>query len=282
MECDGEPDRGASAYREPSTSPWTGTLGRRSVLRTGVGVVALGVGLGGAGRARSTGGGSGPDSRTVTITADVPVEYALSVDGTLEPDTEGGQFSGEESDAPTRLSGGRWTVNDSTGPHPTNTDGRTYYGDRYFVTGPITGLAVTPESPSYDVNLYVDERQVTASEAREFTEPGETHTFMLTANGPTQYRLTVDGALEPDTEGGQFSGEDDDTPTRDSDGVWTVSDSTGPNVSNMDGRTYDGDRYLFTGTVVGLDLSTPERPGDVNLYLDEAQVSRAELVGTAT
>jgi len=142
------------------------------------------------------------DVKTFMITGNVPVEYRLTVDGTLRPDTEGGEFMGEESDAPTQNSDGTWTASDGTGPHPTNVDGITYYGDRFFFSGSITELYVSPDRATYDVNVYIDERQVSVAEAADFVEYTGTHTFMLTANGPTQYSITVDGSLEPDTEGG--------------------------------------------------------------------------------
>lgn len=219
----------------------------------------------------------GSGSHSLMITGDAPVTYTLSVDGNLKPDTEGGAFSGEKGDRPTEKGDGSLTVRDTTGPHPSNADGVTYYGDRFLFFGSIAEFAVTPRRSSFDVNYYIDERNVTEDDVRNFSDASQMHTFMLTANGPTEYTLTVDGFLEPDIEGGSFSGEDSDAPTQQSDGSLTASDTTGPHPSNADGITYYGDRFLFSGTLTGLKLTVEDSGADTNVYLDEEQVTKGSL-----
>ena len=102
-------------------------------------------------------------------------------------------------------------------------------------------------------------------------------TLMITANGPLRYTLTVDGTLETDTLGGDYSSEADNEPVANDDGTLTASDETGPLPEDADATTYLGDRFLITGTVETLDLD-PNENADVRLYLDEEPVDRAEVL----
>ena len=222
--------------------------------------------------------GNSPDRRhTLMITSNGPTQYEVTVDGTLSPDTEGGSFSSEQNDTPTQNSNGTLTVSDETGPAPASADGTTYYGDRFLFSGDITTVDVTPDDPAYDVTLYIDEQPVTKREAEQFSDASnQTHTCMITSNGPTQYEVTVDGTLSPDTEGGSFSSEQNDAPTQNSSGMLTVSDKTGPAPSGADGITYYGDRFLFSGDITTVDVIPDDPAYDVHLYIDEQPVTQRE------
>ncbi|MFC7228619.1 PQQ-binding-like beta-propeller repeat protein [Salinirubellus salinus] len=107
---------------------------------------------------------------------------------------------------------------------------------------------------------------------------GTVHTLMIAANGPTDYVLTVDGTLDPDTVGGDFRAEgSDDTPERNADGTLTASGGTGP-AENPGGANFHGDRFLLTGSVDRLDLSKADSSYEVNVYLDERLVSPADVL----
>jgi len=103
-------------------------------------------------------------------------------------------------------------------------------------------------------------------------------TLMVTANRPVYYDLTVSDYLEADTLGGNFSGEDDDTPTEVADGELEVSDGTGPAPRNASATAFFGDRYLFTGTITEFVVSSAPSD-DVYIYLDEVDVARGDVVG---
>jgi len=217
--------------------------------------------------------------RTLMITGNAPTEYTLTVDGTLEADTYGGSFRSEEGDEPTENPDGTLTRSDETGPIPDKAAETNYLGDRFLFTGSVTELDVPTGSGPPDVNLYLDEEDVSRDEILAFEDPSdERHTLMITGNAPTPYTLTVDGTLEPDTYGGDFSGEDGDTPTENPDGTLTRSDETGPIPDKAAQTNYLGDRFIVTGRITELDVPTGAGGPDVNLYLDEELVSRDDVV----
>lgn len=219
----------------------------------------------------------GPRRHSLMITGNGPVEYALAVDGTLELDTEGGDFSAEGDETVTR--GGVVTASDTTGPVDAPAGGTTFMGDRYRFTGSIDRLDLDPAPAPSTVRVYFDERHVRPGYARSLGGlTDQTHSLMIAANGPVDYRLDVDGTLEPDTEGGDFSAESGDDVTRDEFGRAAISDRSGAGDDVADDMTFMGDRFLFDGSVERLDLDPGSVTGEVNLYLDERLVSRRQVL----
>ena len=150
-------------------------------------------------------------------------------------------------------------------------------------TGQMASFTYSKDG-SYDVRLTVqkacgvtDVTVGTIDVGEAAASEGE-RTLMITGNAPTEYTLTVDGTLETDTYGGSFRAEDSDEPTENPDGTMAISDETGPVPDRASGTNYLGDRFLFTGSVVELDVPTGSGPPDVNLYLDEEDVPREEIL----
>ncbi|MFC6824205.1 hypothetical protein [Halopelagius fulvigenes] len=248
---------------------------RRAVLKTvaaGVGGAVLPVGT----VAGSGGGATETSLHTLTLSANGPVEYTLTVDGTLEPDTEGGDFSADSDEdvyRPTRDA--YFGARDETGPIPENAGGTTYLGDRMLITGRLSTLEVDPRE-GYDANVYLDESLTSVSEIMDDGEGPELdgyHSLMITANGPTRYEvLTIADRGEIQTDSGDFSADSDDETTTNDDGTVTATDETGPIPENAGGTTYLGDRYLLSGTVEEFDLDYEPMRYDLNVYLDEQDV----------
>lgn len=211
---------------------------------------------------------------TLMIAANGPTDYRLTVDGTLEPDTQGGNFRSESDDEPVENADGTLTVSDGTGPAE-NYGGTNFHGDRHLFTGTVEDLDVEPRNPTYDVHVYLDERSTRVDAVRGFDGGTSTHTLMITANGPTDYRLTVDGTLEPDTRGGDYRSESDDTPIENADGTLTVSDGTGP-ARNFGGTNIHGDRFVFSGSITEFTIDRGSPTYGVHIYIDEELVSLAE------
>ncbi len=105
---------------------------------------------------------------TVTVAANGPTEYALAVDGCLEPDLGDDRLAAEPSDEPTRRSDGTWMVSDLTGPAPSNADGETYYGDRFRFGGSITSVEVQPRDGDTTVRITIDGEEVSSATAQGF------------------------------------------------------------------------------------------------------------------
>ncbi|SFG51660.1 hypothetical protein SAMN04488063_2284 [Halopelagius inordinatus] len=83
----------------------------------------------------------------------------------------------------------------------------------------------------------------TPATASATTDEGDLHTLTITANGPTDYALSVAGALEADRTGGDFRA-DDETAARVADtavGEW-VTETLTPETAG--GPIYVGDRFL--------------------------------------
>ncbi|RDI72310.1 hypothetical protein [Halopelagius longus] len=242
-------------------------------IAAGVGGAALPVGtVAGSNGERTT----GSSWHTLTLSANGPVEYTLTVDGTLEPDTEGGDFSADSDEdvyRPTRDA--YFGVRDETGPVPENAGGTTYLGDRMLITGRLSTLEVEPED-GYDANVYLDESLTSVSDIMNDGEGPYLdgyHSLMITANGPTRYEvLTIAERGEIQTESGDFSADSDDGTTTNDDGTVTATDETGPIPENAGGTTYLGDRYLLSGTVEELDLDYEPMRYDLNVYIDEQDV----------
>lgn len=216
--------------------------------------------------------------RTLMITGNGPVRYALSVDGTLEPDVEGGDFSAEDDETVT--GGAVSTATDTTGAID-DLRGETYLGDRYRFTGSVERLDLDRESGTVSVVVYLDERQWHPESVRRIDGwTDETHSLMIVADGPLDYRFAVDGSLEADTEGGDFSAEPGDEVADGSFENAFVEDRTGAGDDVADDLTYMGDRFRFRGSVERLDLDPAPVTGDVNVYLDGRQVSRRTVLNT--
>lgn len=92
------------------------------------------------------------------------VEYSVTVDGTLDPQTQSGDFSAEATDDVSENDDGTVSVSDVTGPAPDIADEVTYLGDRFLVTGEVVDLTLDPGEPGTDVNVYLDEERVAPAE----------------------------------------------------------------------------------------------------------------------
>lgn len=250
-----------------------GTTRRRTLRIAGAGLLGA---LAGPAVGSATGQSAVPTEHTLMITGNGPVEYALEVDGSLEIVTEGGDYSAESDESVT--GGAVRTATDSTGPTGEQV-GRTYLGDRYRFTGSVERLDLDPDPVTGSVLVYLDERWRPAGTLRRVDGwTDETHSLMVVADGPVDYRLVVDGVLEADTEGGDFSADSGDTASRGTFGTHVVTDRTGAGDDVADDLTYMGDRFRFRGSVERLDLDPASVTGDVNLYLDERQASRGAVL----
>ncbi|MFC6823613.1 hypothetical protein [Halopelagius fulvigenes] len=107
------------------------------------------------------------DLNLLTIAANGPTEYTIQAEGTLNPDTVGGNFSADSDDEPVENDDGTLTAADETGPLPADAGGLTYLGDRYLFSGTVEELSLTPADPSYNVEVYLDERIVSPSTVRD-------------------------------------------------------------------------------------------------------------------
>lgn len=221
-------------------------------------------------------GENGSERHTLMVGGNGPVDYTLTVDGTLEPATDAGNFTGESGDNPSENDDGTLTASDTTGPTG-STGGLRYVGDRYRFSGEIQSIDVSPQDSAFDANVYLDERQVSLDTLPGRDPDGETHSLTVTANGPTDYEITVDGALEPDTEGGNYAGEPNDEPSEQDDGSLSIENATGP-LSTADGLRYLGDRFVFEGEVTEFTVEARDGSTEVRIYLDEEDVSRSAVL----
>ncbi|KTG28208.1 hypothetical protein AUR66_12315 [Haloferax profundi] len=209
---------------------------------------------------------------TLTISANGPVDYEFTVDGMLEPDTFGGDFAADsddtlyEPDGPPSLG-----IRDTTGPRPEDAGGTRYVGDRFLVNAILLPLEINPE-PGYDANVYLDEERVDPHTLSTTNLVRYDHSLMITANGPTEYELRVEGWMKPDTDSGDFSADSDDEPVQNGDGTMTVSDTTGPRPEDAGGLHFLGDRFRFTGRVEDFGLRYDTSEYDAHVYLDERNV----------
>lgn len=244
-----------------------GTTRRRTLRIAGLLGALAGPAVGSA-----TGQPGVPTEHTLMITGNGPVEYALEVDGSLEFVTEGGDYSAE-SDETVTGSAVR-TATDTTGSTGEQV-GRTYLGDRYRFTGSIERFDLDPDPVTGPVLVYLDERREPVQAVEGISGwTDETHSLMVVADGPVDYRIVVDGSLEADTEGGDFSAEPGDSMGRGTLGNPLVTDRTGAGDDVANDLTYMGDRFRFRGSVERLDLDPASVTGDVNVYLDERVVRR--------
>jgi|GEM_PF-5111345 len=229
-------------------------------------------------RGTSSGGSAqqpSEETHTLMLTGNGPVDYSLSGDGDLQPQTLAGDFSADDDDTPTRNDDGTLTVGNLTGPAPSSAGPRTFLGDRYRLSGTVTDFQVRPSDPSTQTNVYLDEAVVPPSSVRALSD-SSTHTLMVTANGPVEYTLTVDGELQPATVAGNFASEDDDTPSV-SGTSWSISGQTGAAPRNAGPTTYLGDRFLVTGAVTDITV-TPRSGATANIYLDEEQATTSDVL----
>lgn len=271
----------ATTDRRSRAETANAVFGRRTALKTAIAglgsTVLLSSGASAASASREA--GTSGDLHSLTVVANGPVDYEFTVDGTLRPDTEGGNYSADPDDVPRYVENSPdvYTVRDSTGPTPENAGGTTFYGDRYLVDYYVH-LRVDPTP--YRVYVYLDESPVSVDELNrmQLTTPS-VHTLTVAANGPTTYELSVEPELTPDTKGGDFSADSDDAPTQNADGSLTARDSTGPVEADAGGNVVLGDRYLFSGTVEELDVALADASHDAYVYLDERPVDPDEVRG---
>ncbi|KAB1193402.1 hypothetical protein GJR96_08080 [Haloferax sp. MBLA0076] len=258
-------------------------MNRRTVLKTaalGLGGGALSTGVV-AGSSRGT---TQTETRTLTLAANGPVEYTLTVDGNLEPDTDGGDFSAdgdEEVQSPAFEAVSR--MRDETGPIE-NAGGTRYLGDRYLVSGIVEVWGL--ETNGYDVHFYVDgshagsthdadDDGVLVDDVGEFRPD---RSVMITANGPIAYELwTPTTEVSPDTDSGDFSADSNDTPTDNGDGTVTVTDETGPIPDDAGGAHFLGDRYRFSGSIEEFDLQYDASRYEAYVYIDERTVDPVDV-----
>ncbi|RDI70006.1 hypothetical protein [Halopelagius longus] len=254
--------------------PELGTRGAAFDRRTAMKAAVVGLGAASlpVGSVAAGGSDGSDDVHTLMVTANGPVEYEFTVDGTLEADTVGGDFSADEDDEPGDGPGPyNAAITDVTGPLPEDAGGTTYLGDRYRTFG---YMQFDVEDSGYDVNVYYNGDPVAPSDVPEWqTEEGELNLFTIAANGPTEYTIQMEGTLNPDTVGGNFAADDDDEPVENDDGTLTAADETGPLPEDAGGLTYLGDRYLFCGSVEELSLDPGDSSYNVEVYLDERIVS---------
>ncbi|MFC6825759.1 hypothetical protein [Halopelagius fulvigenes] len=254
-----------------------GGVTRRTVLRTvavGGGAVASGGVVGATRRTAQS------PMHTLMIAANGPAEYSVTVDGELEPDTEGGAFAADDDDEirPVEREDVAEIRDEVTGPREESAGGTAYYGDRFRAQIPVA-LDIRPQG-DYDVNVYVNERRVGGAEVTT-AEPASgwdgPFSLMVTANGPTTYSCRfheADPAL--DTDAGTFSADADDAVTRNSDGTLTAADETGARPEDAGGLHVLGDRYLFSGRVEAFEVnSAPDT--DVFVYVDERDTTPARV-----
>ncbi|KAB1187807.1 MULTISPECIES: hypothetical protein [Haloferax] len=214
---------------------------------------------------------SGSAMHTLMISANGPVDYEFTVDGTLEADTEFGDFSADEDDIVFDPDGpAGQAVRDETGPRPENAGETNFLGDRFIISG-YAQLTVVPE-PGYDAYVYVDEMLVSPLAVELPGYVNEWRSVMITANGPTAYELLLEGAIQPDTDSGDFSADSDEATTQNADGTVTVADTTGPRPADAGGRHFLGDRYRFNGSIEALSLDYDRSQYEVNVYFDEQNV----------
>ncbi|KAB1193548.1 hypothetical protein GJR96_08855 [Haloferax sp. MBLA0076] len=254
-------------------------LNRRAVLKTAA------IGIGGSAFTLPTVVGSvstqteSSPMHTLMITANGPVDYDFTVNGTLEADTRFGDFSADSDDTVFDPDGpANVGARDETGPRPEDAGENNFLGDRFRVVGYVQRLDVEPE-PGSDAYVYLDEFLSSPYEPqRQGFVLGRERTIMITANGPTEYELLVEGDLVPDTEGGDFAADSDDVPTDNGDGTMTAADTTGPRPANAGGSNFLGDRYRFSGSVERLNLGYDVSQYQVNVYLDEQNMDPSDVV----
>ncbi|MFC6823614.1 hypothetical protein [Halopelagius fulvigenes] len=250
------------------------TFDRRTAIKTavaGLGAVTLPWGTAAASSRTDT---QSDDLHSLMITANGPLEYEFTVDGTLEADTEHGDFSADSDDEPKYVenSPSVYTVIDETGPTLENAGGTAFHGDRFLVD--YYAHLTLDAHPDYEANVYLDETLVTVDELNrmQLTDPS-LHTLTIAANGPTSYELQVEPEMTPDHKGGNFSADEDDAPTENADGTFTAAGTTGPLSKEAGAKTVLGDRYLFSGSVETLDLQLSDSSHEKYVYLDEKPVN---------
>ncbi|WP_284014711.1 vWA domain-containing protein [Halobaculum litoreum] len=221
-------------------------------------------------------GGTGR-RRTVMITANGPIEYTLAVEGTVEPDRYGGDFAADDNDDPEEIADGVFSYANDTGPRAENAGPTNFRGDRFVFSGAVEEFDVDPRSSRTDYNVYLDGRNTTVGRVRRFRDVDD-HSLTITANGPVDYTVTVDGTLEPDRFGGVFVGDTLDLPVETSGGYLRVTDDTGPMADDAGPFAFRGDRYLVDGRVRLLDVDTFDDDTAVNCYLDERLTPIDEIV----
>lgn len=246
---------------------------RRTAIRTAVaGLGAASLPLGTVAAASHTSGQS-DGLHSLMVTANGPLEYEFTVDGTLEPDTDCGDFSADEDDEPQYVenSPSVYTVSDETGPALEDAGGTNFQGDR-FVFDYYVNL-ILDSHPDYEAYVYLDETLVTPDELNrmQLTDPS-LHTVTIAANGPASYELDFEPEVTPDRMGGNFSADEDDAPTENGDGTLTAAGETGPTTEDAGETTVLGDRYLFSGSVEDLTLELADSAHETYVYLDEEPV----------
>lgn len=246
---------------------------RRTAIRTAIaGLGAVSLPLGSTAAAAQTNGGS-DELHSLMITANGPLEYEFTVDGTMEADTDWGNFSADEDDEPQYVenSPSVYTVRDQTGPSLENAGGTNFCGDRFLVDYYVN-LILDPH-PDYEAYVYLDGSLVTPEELNrmQLTDPS-LHTLTIAANGPTTYELDVEPEVTPDRTGGNFAADSNDAPTDNGDGTVTAADETGPLPRDAGATTVLGDRYLFSGSVEDLSLELADAAHRTYVYLDEKPV----------
>ncbi|MFC7095706.1 vWA domain-containing protein [Halobaculum marinum] len=223
-------------------------------------------------------GGDGTDRRrTVMITANGPIEYTMAVEGTVQPDRYGGDFAADDNDDPEEVDDGVFSYSNDTGPRPENAGPTNFRGDRFVFSGVVEEFDVDPRSSGTDYNVYLDDSNTTVERVRQFRDVEE-HSLMITANGPVDYTVTVDGTLEPDRFGGIFVGDTLDLPVETSGGYLRVTDDTGPMADDADPFAFRGDRFLVDGLVRLLDVDAFDDDTVVKCYLDERLTPIDEIV----
>lgn len=247
---------------------------RRTAIKTAVAGLGAATLPWGTAAASSRTDAQSDDLHSLMITANGPLEYEFTVDGTLEADTEHGDFSADEDDQPHYVenSPSVYTVIDETGPTLENAGGTAFYGDRFLVD--YYAHLTLDAHPDYEANVYLDEELVTVEELNrmQLTDPS-LHTLTIAANGPTSYELQVEPEMTPDMNGGNFAADDDDAPTENDDGTVTAAGTTGPLPEEAGATTVLGDRYLFSGSVEAFDLQLRDSSHERYVFLDERPVN---------
>jgi len=222
-------------------------------------------------------------TRTLTIAGNGPFGYDVVVDGSIEPDRYGGDFAADEDDEPEEISEGVFSFTNETGPEPENASPTAFRGDRFLFSGAVETFEVTPQRSETEVNVYLDEENSSVESIRGFSDTsGDTHSVMITANGPTEYTITVDGELEPDRFGGIYVGDTLDLPITTPEGDLLVTDESGPAESDAGPTNYRGDRFLFTGDVLRVDATTELSDSDVLFYVDEQLTDPSDVITDPT
>lgn len=103
---------------------------------------------------------------TLMITANGRIDYSLTVNGTLKPQTLAGDFAAEDEDTPIQSSSGILTAMDETGPNLETAGPNIFLGDRYLVNGSVTDFSVSAKHVGTDVNFYVDGSYASAQAIR--------------------------------------------------------------------------------------------------------------------